>query len=456
MAADKSTSAEEVGAAARADLVKVEAALTEFDKIGAGLAALRTKYAGVVYDVKTSAGMKLAAAARTEIRAPRYATETARKAAKAPVLALGRNIDERAAWIVAELMKIESPIDAQIKAEEERKEAEREAQEKAERERLARIQAGLEELKQYPLEAAGKSAAEIAGAMDRLELVQVRAWAFEFTDVAEQTKVKSMNRLLEMHTRAAEQEAETARLAAERAEFERQRAEQDERARADAVRIAEETRKREAGERERLDRIAAEERAAKDRIAAAEREAATRREEDDREARERRERSQAAMSEIQGIQQQVIIAQVGRAGVRVGGTIQCIEETLAETEAWAITEESFGIFMAAAQGAKDKAVAEIRALLAAAKAREEEAARLDKERERMDAERLAQEERERREREAAEAADREQRRKEAEVMDARALLLTFKERFGHLKQFAGVVRAIDAYIGKTEKAKATA
>lgn len=80
-------------------------------------------------------------------------------------------------------------------------------------------------------------------------------------------------------------------------------------------------------------------------------------------------RNDLAMSEIQGIQQQVMIATLGRAGVRAGGTIECIRETLAETEAWPIDAERFGSLAGMGQQAKDTAVSEIRALLAKAEMR---------------------------------------------------------------------------------------
>lgn len=75
--------------------------------------------------------------------------------------------------------------------------------------------------------------------------------------------------------------------------------------------------------------------------------------------------SQAALSEISGIQQQVTIAQMGRLGVRKGGTIECIRETLTETEAWPI-DDRFGIHQSTAQLAKDSAVLQIKAMLKAA------------------------------------------------------------------------------------------
>ncbi len=83
------------------------------------------------------------------------------------------------------------------------------------------------------------------------------------------------------------------------------------------------------------------------------------------------ERREMAMQEIQGIQHQVMIAEVGRLGVRAGGTIECIRETLAETEAWTINER-FGAMQGLAQMAKDAAVAKIQELL---RAREQQDAR---------------------------------------------------------------------------------
>jgi hypothetical protein len=47
-------------------------------------------------------------------------------------------------------------------------------------------------------------------------------------------------------------------------------------------------------------------------------------------------------------------------------------------------------------------------------------------------------------REEKEAAEREQQRKLDEQLDAVVMLDTFVERFGHLRQFASVVKAIKA------------
>lgn len=137
-------------------------------------------------------------------------------------------------------------------------------------------------------------------------------------------------------------------------------------------RANEERRAAELAERERA-RIRAEEEAkaaAKVRQEQEDRDAEARRQQEAA-AEAQREKNEMALQEIQGIQQQVYIATLGRAGVRKGGTIECIRETLAETEAWKIDEGNFGALTGAAQAAKDKAVAAIRQLLVNAEARAE-------------------------------------------------------------------------------------
>lgn len=79
-------------------------------------------------------------------------------------------------------------------------------------------------------------------------------------------------------------------------------------------------------------------------------------------AKKERERTQMAMQEINGIQQQVMIAQMGRSGVRKGGSLQCIQDTLKETEAWPIDATRFGVLAGSAQAAKDNAIASIKAI----------------------------------------------------------------------------------------------
>ncbi|AMX04546.1 hypothetical protein A0R60_0232 [Enterobacter asburiae] len=112
-------------------------------------------------------------------------------------------------------------------------------------------------------------------------------------------------------------------------------------------------------------------------------------------ANRERQQHQDALSEISGIQQQVIIAQSGRLGVRQGGTIQCIKETLAETEAWLI-DDRFGSLMGAAENAKQQAIAQIKQLLinaATIQKQQEENDRILREAEAKEKNRLAEEKR---------------------------------------------------------------
>ncbi|PTA90970.1 hypothetical protein C9415_21630 [Kluyvera sp. Nf5] len=128
-------------------------------------------------------------------------------------------------------------------------------------------------------------------------------------------------------------------------------------------------------------------------------------------AQRERQQHQDALSEISGIQQQVIIAQTGRAGVRQGGTIKCIKDTLAETEAWPI-DERFGSLIGAAETAKQQAIQQINQLLVSAETIERQKAETQKAQE--DADRI------RREAEAKEAARLAEQKRIADEEAARA------------------------------------
>lgn len=74
----------------------------------------------------------------------------------------------------------------------------------------------------------------------------------------------------------------------------------------------------------------------------------------------RRLHTQSCLGEIQGLNQQVMIATGGRLGVRKGGTLECIRETLQETIDWPIKQEEFGEYFEAATKAKMAAIAAIK------------------------------------------------------------------------------------------------
>jgi colicin import membrane protein len=262
------------------DLDLVSTALAEFSAVEAGLQALRQQYAGVVYDVTTTDGMDAAKAARLAIREPRYAVERIRKAAKAPIIALGKTLDADAARITAELEKIENPIDQQIKLEEARKEREREAKIAAEAARVESIQWRIAELRGRQELTPASGSGLIGQHIADLEAIPVDESFEEFYQQALDAKTGGLARLSALHASALAHEAEQARIKAEREELARLRAEQETRDRIERERIAAEEREakkaREAADREAAEQIRiereklAEERRQQDAAAAAE------------------------------------------------------------------------------------------------------------------------------------------------------------------------------------------
>lgn len=320
----------------------------------------------VAYDITTTAGMNTAIKWRATFRDIRVASEKARKLRKAPILEIGKLLDSRQNDIEATFLPLETLFDEEIKAEEARKEAEKQAKLAVEKARVDAIHTKIDAIRRTPANFALKPAAELKAEADCLSETVISIDEFaEFTGEAMQARGKAVEQLRELQESAEEMEAAQARLAEERAQFERDRAAAEERDRQAAVARAEQ----EARDSAARDAAEKEQRAA--------REAAQRKLDDERREFEQQQAAQqaaadkiaAATSEIQGIQQQVIIAQAGRAGVRKGGTIECLRDTLTETEAWEIDPERFGILAAAAESAKTTAVAEIRRLLAEAEAR---------------------------------------------------------------------------------------
>lgn len=141
---------------------EITTGLAEFNRVEAGLAALRQTYDGKSYDVTTAKGMAEAKADRKAVRDVRYAVQNRRKDIKAPILAMGRQIDAYAGRLIDELSKIENPIDEAIKAEETRVQREKEEAERRDQERRAAIQRAIDELSAPALQIGGKTSAEIA------------------------------------------------------------------------------------------------------------------------------------------------------------------------------------------------------------------------------------------------------------------------------------------------------
>jgi hypothetical protein len=255
-------------------LALVTRSITDLNKIAADVVALEQKYKGVVFDVKTTAGMKAACEARLAIRKPRYTIQTMQKDAKAPLNNLKKSIDDQAEAVIARIAAVEGPIHEQIANEEQRKEDEKKAREHAERARLAALQSRVDEIRQFPLDVVGTSAEHIESIIKKVVDLVVDDTFAELKQQAEGAKATSLIRLRAAHTKVLAHEEQQRELAAERLRLveEREfaeRAQAAERARiAEAQQLAKEELERErlrqqaAADVERA-RIADEERVAK-------------------------------------------------------------------------------------------------------------------------------------------------------------------------------------------------
>ena len=205
--------------------------IAEYRTTAAALALLREKY-GNPFDVTTSQGLTAARAARAEVRGYRVALEKTRAEIKAPVLLRGQLIDAEAKRITAELLAIEEPIDAAIKAEERRKEAEKAAQARAEAERLAALVARVQAIRERVLTVANRDAAAIRAALADARAFEpdpdafAERWPDAMKAIAE-VRLALETLLAEREAREEREAEEAARLQAEREELARQQAELD-------------------------------------------------------------------------------------------------------------------------------------------------------------------------------------------------------------------------------------
>ncbi|MFY3460923.1 hypothetical protein ACOTJD_30140 [Achromobacter xylosoxidans] len=223
------------------EILDAPAAIVEFNAVQKGLAALRQELDGVQFDVTTTAGDKAARAARARCVSIRTSADAAYEGWNKPMLAKQREMRAILAKIKDEVKAVEEPIDAQIKAEEARKAEIKAAKEAAELERQRAIQERLDHIRDFATSAAGLSSAKIEAMRETLAEFPLTTELYEHrAGEAIQLHAEVMTKLGQMHGAALAQEQEAARLAAERAELERQRLEQE--AAAAAARKAEDER----------------------------------------------------------------------------------------------------------------------------------------------------------------------------------------------------------------------
>lgn len=237
--------------------------IAEYSPTAAAMAELRQKYEGTVYDVATTAGMAQAIAARREVREVRVNLEKLRKELKAPALERSRLIDAEAKDLTQQLEALEGPIDAQIKAEEQRKAEEKAERERIEREERAALERRVANIGATALKYVGKTAEEIAGCLQRLTDFEIDATFGALQGEAHAAKAETLATLADMHAAALAQEAEAERLRIEREALEAQRRAQEEQAARDRaelvkLRAEHEAREREAAEKARIEQEAME------------------------------------------------------------------------------------------------------------------------------------------------------------------------------------------------------
>lgn len=209
--------------------------IAEYSQTEAALNDLRERMANVEYDVTTTKGMDIAKKDRAEVRGLRTGLEAMRKQIKAPALAHCKLIDAEAARITTELLKLEEPIDQQIKAREVALEAEKAAKEAAERARILAISGRIAHIKGFhALALECRTADRIQILLDKM----VAEWlAFDFEDDFAEFGDEAQNAYNRTHERMtalvgqkkdeeieraavkASQEAEAAKIKAERAKL---------------------------------------------------------------------------------------------------------------------------------------------------------------------------------------------------------------------------------------------
>lgn len=213
--------------------------IAEYSPLAAGLADLRHRFAGVVFDLSTTKGDKEARQARQELVKLRGTLEAKRKELKAPALERSRLIDDEAKRIAAEILALEQPIDEAIKAAETRKEAERLARAQAEQARLDNVQKRIRAFGSFAIRAMGEPSATIADLIRELVALEPTQPVFEeFLPTAQQAHADALAGLRVLHDKTVAQEVESQRLADERAELDRQRAADEAERKAEQDRIA--------------------------------------------------------------------------------------------------------------------------------------------------------------------------------------------------------------------------
>lgn len=182
--------------------------ITEYSKTDAALAELKSRWA-IVPDANTAGGYELVKEGIRELTGYRTSLETLRKDLKAPIIERGKLLDSEAKRITASLKALEAPLRSAKKAVDEREAREKE-------ERIQRLQAKVDILKDWPQRAFGKSSEQIREIIDRLGEIDTAHDYYDLTKEAMDAQAASLVRLDQLLDQQVEKEAQEARQAEER------------------------------------------------------------------------------------------------------------------------------------------------------------------------------------------------------------------------------------------------
>lgn len=270
IAAVGATTAQAIAAAAGSQLITLDPAAyvaEVFKPYNDMFAILKAEADTITPDASTTAGMEICVKYRAAFRDDvRVAGEKARVERKAPILTIGKLLDSKYADLKNAVIPYEAKFDAAIKAEEKRKDDLK----KAEAEREEKVRLRIVAIRDLPLSAVGKSAAQVTEMIATLDADVPDESFGKLRDAAVTARAEVLVKLADVRAAAIASEEEAARIAAERAELQQLREAAAERARqaqAEADRVAAEQR----AEANRLAALAAEQEAAalKEREAAA-------------------------------------------------------------------------------------------------------------------------------------------------------------------------------------------
>lgn len=241
-------------------LIDGSTALTVTDRTEAAMARLEEALRGKSYDLTTTAGDKEARQDRMRLVKLRTSLDRLRKDQNADHKAIIDGNNAFAKAITERIVALEEPIDAAIKADEERRAAEKAERDRIERERILAITAKVQGIKEVPFAMLSANSAQISEAIDKLRDTPIEEGEFaEFTNEAGTAKQVSLLRLGVIRADAFEREATERRQKEEAARLKAER---------EAQEAAEAQRRAEAEAQARAEREAAEAKAAAEKAAA--------------------------------------------------------------------------------------------------------------------------------------------------------------------------------------------